>query len=214
MYDFIKRLMDIIIALFLLIFFAPVFIVLSIAIKVFDGGPIFADMPPRLGKNKKKFYLLKFRSMTLNAHEAMLNNPIFKDLKKKWIANQHKLPINEDVRITPIGRIIRRTDLDELAQVFNVLKGEMSIVGPRAIFEHEMNEYVKEYPDLREAFKHYFDVKPGITGIWQVSGRNSIPIPERIKMEAEYAKRRNILEDILILLKTPLVVITRKGANE
>ena len=214
MYDFVKRIMDIIIAILLLITLFPVFIVFPLAIKLFDGGPVFADMPKRLGKNKKKFFLLKFRSMSLGAHDAMLHNPTFRKIKEKWIANQHKLPIKDDIRITPIGRITRRTDLDELAQVFNVLKGEMSIVGPRAIFEHEMKEYIKEYPETKKYFEHYFDVKPGITGVWQVSGRNNIPTPERIKMESEYAQRKNLWDDIVVILKTPFVMLTRKGANE
>jgi lipopolysaccharide/colanic/teichoic acid biosynthesis glycosyltransferase len=125
-----------------------------------------------------------------------------------------KLPINQDPRITKVGRFIRKTDLDELPQFFNVLKGEMSVVGPRAPYPEELDRYLNQYPGIKEDVDATYSVKPGITGVWQISGRNAITIPDRYKLEADYARERNILKDIKIIFMTPIVMLTRKGAME
>jgi lipopolysaccharide/colanic/teichoic acid biosynthesis glycosyltransferase len=138
----------------------------------------------------------------------MLNDPVFAEVKKKWIENNHKLSVNEDPRITPIGKIIRRIDFDELAQLINVFRGEMSLVGPRAIFKHEMEEYIKTYPSLKKEFDNgFFYVRPGITGIWQIQpSKDDIPIVERVRMEAEYGRNHTLKDYILILIKTPFAI--------
>lgn len=213
-YEISKRLLDIIGALVGIILFSPAMIVIAIAVKLYDGGPVFYDAPPRVGKNGKLFKMYKFRSMILNAHEKIKTDPEFKKFYKKWKENQGKLKIAEDPRITPVGRIIRKTDIDETAQFFNVLKGEMSIVGARACFADELEDYKKQFPEIKKYLKIAQTLKPGITGPWQVSGRNNLTVPQRFRIDAKYAKRKSILYDIYIILKTPFAMISRLGAYE
>jgi undecaprenyl-phosphate galactose phosphotransferase len=158
--------------------------------------------------------MYKFRTMIPDAHREILENPEYTNLKKRWEGNGNKLKIDEDIRITPVGRILRKTDLDELPQLINVLIGQMSIVGPRPMYKDELERHLKSNPKDKKYLKDIFSVKPGITGLWQVSGRNEIPFNKRLKMDAEYAKKQSFLLDIKILLKTPYVVLTRKGAYE
>lgn len=215
MYSVLKRILDISVSLIALIVFSPVLILFSLLIKMDGtGGPLFVDVSTRVGKGRKKFFMYKFRSMVPGAHiDFWENHPELKELEKEWKVIG-KLPIDRDPRITWVGKIIRKTDLDELPQLFNVLKGEMSIVGPRAPYPEELDRYIEEFPDIKEDVENAFTVKPGLTGVWQVSGRNSITIPERYKMEAEYALRRDLLEDILIIIRTPIVMLTRRGVKE
>lgn len=215
MYSFLKRALDLTVATLAIVFFSPVLILFALLIK-FDGtgGPIFVDISTRVGKGMKNFYMYKFRSMVPGAHiDFWEKHPELKELEKEW-KKIGKLPIDQDPRITWVGRIIRKTDLDELPQLFNVFKGEMSIVGPRAPYPEELERYMGEYPEIKKDVERTFQVKPGLTGVWQVSGRNAITIPQRYKMEGDYADRRNVLEDIAVIIQTPIAMITRRGAVE
>jgi len=118
----------------------------------------------------------------------------------------------KDPRVTPVGKIIRKHSIDEIPQLFNVLKGEMSIVGPRPYYSEELEKQQKIYPKTKELVKEVLKVKPGITGFWQVSGRSDVNFDKRIEMDAYYARKRSIFLDILVLLKTPWTMISGKGA--
>ncbi|KKS05432.1 hypothetical protein A3K01_04490 [candidate division WWE3 bacterium RIFOXYD1_FULL_43_17] len=210
MYKILKRIMDIVGALVGLVLFLPVFIIVSIWIKaVSPSGPVFADIPDRVGKDKKPFKFMKFRSMFPNAHEYLVKN---QELYKKYVENNYKLNAEEDPRIIKGGIFLRKYSIDELPQFINVLKGEMSIVGPRAYYFFEIEDQAQKFPGTAELVDKAVSVKPGITGPWQVTGRSTIGFVERVKLDAKYAENRSILYDILIVLKTPYVVLTKKGA--
>lgn len=210
-YELGKRLIDIIGSVIAIILFWPLMLATSIHIKrVSPDGPVFADMPKRCGKNCEEFTFFKFRSMIPNAHQWLLDHPEF---YKRYKENSFKIPGEEDPRIIPGGVFIRKYSIDELPQFFNVLMGDMSIVGPRAYFPFELEEQLKKYPEAREYVDLLSTVKPGITGPWQVTGRSEIGFLERVKIDANYAKRRSILYDIGVILKTPFVVISKRGAE-
>lgn len=209
-YYITKRIIDVIGALVLLILFSPIMIIAAIAIKLDSEGPIFADTPKRVGKNGRLFYTFKFRSMIANAHELLRKDPKFKKLYKKYQESSYKL--FDDPRVTQVGKFIRKYSIDEMPQLMNVLKGEMSIVGPRPYYKDELEKQTKIYPKTKELVKQMQTVKPGITGYWQVSGRSEVNFDKRIEMDAYYARKRSIVLDLLILLKTPWVMITGKGA--
>ena len=213
-YKIIKRVSDIILSLFLLIFLLPFFLLVSFLIWLEDREEIFVKDPLRIGLNGKEFRMYKFRTMIPNAHREILENPEYSDLKKKWEENGNKLKIDEDIRITKIGKVLRRTDLDELPQLLNVLIGQMSLVGPRPMYKEELERHLKTNPRGEKYLKNILSVRPGITGLWQVSGRNDIPFGKRLKMDAKYSKEQNIFLDMKILLKTPYIVLTRKGVYE
>ncbi len=211
-YNITKRLIDLIIALSGLIILGPIMLIIALIIKLQDGGPVFADTPLRVGKDGKTFFMYKFRSMIPNAHTLIQKDKKYKDLKDKWI-KQDKLAVNEDPRITPMGKFIRKTDLDETAQFLNIIKGEMSFVGPRACFDHELEHYKKLYPEVVKLAPIVTSVKPGITGLWQTSGRNDVSIVGRFQLDAKYAQKKSILFDIYLILKTPFIVVMRIGAH-
>ena len=211
-YETVKRILDIIISFFCLLILSPLILIVIVAIKVESpNGPIFADIPKRYGKGKSLFFMYKFRSMIPNAHNYMYNNP---KLAEKYKQNNFKLSLDEDPRITKVGKFIRKTDIDEIPQFINVLIGNMSVVGPRACNVDEIDKYLNDYPQSTDNIDIALSVKPGITGIWQISGRNSISIPQRFEMDANYAKRKSVLFDLLIMFKTPLVILTRFGVYE
>jgi exopolysaccharide production protein ExoY len=212
-YLIIKRLLDLVLAIVVGTIFSPILLIIASLIKLHDGGPVFADIPPRVGKNGKRFHLYKFRSMVENAHSILREDPQYADLYEKYKRNSYKLPIEEDPRITPVGKFIRKHSLDEFPQLLNVIKGEMSIVGPRAYYLDELEAQPKKFPHVKNLIDNVLSVKPGITGLWQVSGRNEIDFDERIKLDACYANKKSLLFDLWILLKTPWVVITGKGAE-
>ena len=209
-FELIKRAIDVTGSALLLLFFSPILVITTIAIKLTSEGPIFADTPKRMGKDGKLFYPYKFRSMILNAHDLLRTDPRFKKLYEEYKKSSYKL--HDDPRVTPIGKVIRKHSVDEIPQLFNVLKGEMSIVGPRPYYPDELKQQFKNYPDKQKLLKDVLSVRPGITGYWQVSGRSSVNFDKRIEMDAYYAKKRSILFDILILLKTPWVMITGKDS--
>lgn len=205
-----KRVVDVVGALILLTLFSPVLLVVIVLIKLTSQGPVFADMPMRVGKSGKRFKMYKFRSMVLNAHQMLRRDPDLKKLYEEYKNSSFKL--HKDPRVTGVGRFIRKSSLDEFPQLINVLNGEMSIVGPRAYFSDELEEQQRKYPHTIELVKETLSVKPGITGYWQVSGRSEVNFDKRIEMDAYYARKKSIWLDILILLKTPWVMISGKGA--
>jgi len=209
----IKRGFDILFSLVVLIVLLPLLLICSLAIYLTDRKKIFVKEPLRLGK-KGEFKMYKFRTMIPNAHSEMIKNPKYKKLKKKWQSGDGKLKLSEDPRVTKIGKILRKTDIDELPQFINVLKGEMSVVGPRPMYQEEVDRYIKRNPKGGKYIKQILKVSPGITGIWQVSGRNEISFEQRILLDAKYSRTINLARDLKILLKTPFVVLTRKGAYE
>lgn len=208
LYDFSKRILDIVGSIVGIILFSPIMLFTALWIKIVSpGGPVFADAPKRVGKNGKEFFMYKFRSMWPGAHEKMLADPV---LSKKYRENNYKL--DPDPRLLPGAKVYRKTSIDEMPQFFNILKGEMSIVGPRAYLKAEVKEQLEKYPEANQYMDTLLTTKPGLTGPWQVGGRSQIGFLERVKIDAEYAKKRSILYDVLIILKTPLAVLTSKGA--
>lgn len=182
---------------------SPVLALIALWIYKEDPGPIiFKHM--RVGKGGKLFPCYKFRSMIVNSQEV-LDHILATDAeaKKEWEAN---FKLKNDPRITKIGKFLRKTSLDELPQIFNVLKGEMSLVGPRPIVQKELDTYYKGYE------QEYLSVLPGITGLWQVSGRSDVDYDERIEMDKWYTRNWSVWIDIMILYKTFAVVLLKKGA--
>ena len=201
-YEVFKRSIDIIFASIGLIVASPIFLLLKVFYLFGESkGPLFFKQK-RYGKGGEKFTIYKIRSMVVNADEKLRAN---KELYEKYVLNNYKLDQNEDLRITKFGRFLRRTSIDELPQLINVLKGDMSIVGPRPIVDEEL----LEYKHLKDDF---LSVKPGITGYWQVSGRSEVGYPERVKLELYYVYHQSLLLDIKIILKTVGVVFLKKGA--
>lgn len=205
LFDPIKRIMDISSSIILVIIFSPVLIITSIIIKLTSPGPVIFKQK-RVGQNKE-FDMYKFRSMRVGDNDKFLKEN-YPELWKKYKANDWKLSAREDPRITPIGRFIRATSIDEMPQFINVLKGEMSLVGPRAYRDEELKEYAKKYPQTRAYIADIRSVKPGITGPWQVSGRNELPFEKRSKMDSDYIKNRSLREELLIILKTPFAMFS------
>lgn len=210
MFETVKRTIDVVGSIFLLILFSPVLVASAIAIITTSKGPIFAETPKRVGKDGKPFFPYKFRSMIANAHTLLRTDPRFKKLYEEYKRSSFKL--REDPRVTPVGKFIRKHSIDEIPQLVNVLKGEMSIVGPRPYYPDELEEQFAKYPDKKPLLKDVLSVKPGITGFWQVSGRSAVNFDKRIEMDAYYARKKSILLDILILLKTPWAMISGKDA--
>jgi len=209
-YETTKRILDIIFSLTLLIIFSPVIALVTIAVKLDSKGPILADTPERVGRNGKPFKMYKFRSMIQNAHEILRNNPKFSEYYNEYKKGSYKL--KDDPRITKAGHFIRKHSLDEVPQFVNILNGDMSLVGPRAYYPDELREQQKKYPNTRDSVKVVLSVRPGLTGYWQVSGRSEINFDKRIEMDAQYVKKRSVLYDLFIILKTPWAMISGKGA--
>lgn len=198
----LKRLIDFMLSLFLIIILSPLLVLISILIKITSPGPILFKHK-RLGLNGKLIDVYKFRTMVVNAQEVLekilSENP---DLKKEY---EETFKLKDDPRMTKIGKILRKTSLDELPQLFNVIKGDMSLVGPRPIVLEEINMY-------KEHGKYLLRVLPGVTGLWQVSGRNNVDYEERIKMDMQYIMNWNLWLDLNILFKTIPAVLKKDGA--
>lgn len=202
-----KRTIDIAGSLILLIIFSPIMLITMILIKVSSPGPIFFKQK-RVGKNSRQFWMYKFRSMYTGDNDKRLREN-YPDLWKKYKESGWKLEMSEDPRITPIGKKIRSLTIDEFPQLVNVLKGDMSLVGPRAYREEELQEQEKKYPKTKKYIDIIRSAKPGITGVWQTSGRNDISFEQRAKMDAGYIKKESFLDEILIILKTPTSMLSR-----
>lgn len=202
-----KRLVDIFSSIFLIILFLPFLVLTIILIKLTSPGPVFFQQK-RVTRNNQEFWMFKFRSMYTGDNDKRLREN-YPDLWKKYKDAGWKLPMSEDPRITPIGKIIRATSVDEFPQLLNVLKGEMSLVGPRAYREEELQEYEKKYPQTKKYIDDIRSVKPGITGLWQTSGRNDLNFEQRAKLDSKYIKNQSVGKELLIICKTPLCMISR-----
>ena len=199
-YDFVKRFADIICSAIAIILLSPFFIIISIAIKATSKGPVIF-VHNRVGKNGKKIGIYKFRSMVMNAEE------LIKEFTPEQKAEfQKNFKLENDPRITKIGKFLRKTSLDELPQLFNVLKGDLSLVGPRPIIQKETEIY-GEYK------KMLLSVKPGLTGFWAANGRSDTSYKRRRAMEIYYVKNRSLLFDIKIIFKTVISVFKGDGAK-
>ena len=194
-----KRFFDIVISTIGLIVLSPVFLILAIIVKVDSKGPIFFAHT-RIGKNGKKFKMYKFRTMYENAQDMIKD---FTPEQMKEYKENFKL--ENDPRITKIGKILRKTSLDELPQIINILKGELSIIGPRPIIEPELEKY-------EENKEKFLSLTPGLTGYWQANGRSNTTYEERMQMELYYVDNMSFKLDIKIFFKTILSVIKREGA--
>lgn len=200
----VKRIFDIFIAIVGICFcFIPASVVIFFIYKIKGySGSIFFEQE-RLGLHGKRFKIIKFRSMIENAEEVLKSN---KELYKKYIDNGYKLPAGEDPRLTSIGAFIRKTSIDELPQFVNILKGDMSFIGPRPIIEEEIQEYKGSDRDK------FLSVKPGATGYWQISGRSNVSYPERCNVELYYVDNMSLILDLKILLSSVIKIIFRSGA--
>ena len=198
-----KRSSDLVFSGIGLVLCLPLFAVIGLMVAM-DGGPIFYDHQ-RVGRNGKTFGCLKFRTMIVGAQDCLDEYLAYHpDERKEWEQHQ-KLAF--DPRTTAIGRFLRRTSLDELPQLLNVLKGEMSFVGPRPVTKPELDHF------YGRKSRFYTSVRPGITGPWQISGRNEIGYGQRVLMDTRYALRRSFLNDLAIMLRTPAAVFSGKGAR-
>jgi lipopolysaccharide/colanic/teichoic acid biosynthesis glycosyltransferase len=195
--DAAKRGFDIGFSLAVLILFSPVYLILALLIAVSSPGPIFY-VQERIGKNREAFGCIKFRTMVVNADEVLLEMLETSPAVRQEFEDTFKL--KSDPRITWIGRFLRVTSLDEFPQFWNVLKGDMSVVGPRPLVSEELPKYGR-YMDK------VLTIQPGITGLWQVSGRNDIPYPRRVQIDVYYVNYRNFWMDLGIIIKTIGVVL-------
>ncbi len=196
---YLKDILDKILAVLLLPIFLFLILIVGFYIFLIDGWPIFY-LTERIGKDMKKFKMIKLRTMKKNAEEIL--NEILKDEKFKEEWNKYK-KLKPDPRLIKGGLFIRKHSLDELPQIFNILKGDMSFIGPRPYLENEIDE---NFP------KEIFSVKPGLTGLWQVSGRNDLTTEEREKLDLYYVKNLSFILDLKILIKTVKEIFFPRGA--
>ncbi|HET7417674.1 MAG TPA: sugar transferase [Solirubrobacterales bacterium] len=205
----LRRCLDIVFALALILLLSPILIGVALAVRLDSRGPAFFRQR-RVGYQEREFTLFKFRSMRVDADPRGHREYVTALIKGEHAepdgdqGNLYKLAV--DNRITPVGRWIRRWSLDELPQLFNVVRGDMTLVGPRPAIPYEVSEYPHWY--LKR-----FSVKPGLTGYWQVSGRSERTYEEMVRLDLEYVERRSLGLDLSILVKTPWVVLSRKGAE-
>ena len=197
-YLLVKRFFDLVISIMALILLSPLLLITMVAIKLEDGGPVIYSQT-RVGKNGKPFTFYKFRSMCVNAGEKRL------DLKDLNESDGPIFKITKDPRITKVGRIIRKSSIDELPQLRNVLRGDMAIVGPRPPLLNEVAQYTPEQ-------MHRLDVKPGLTCYWQCSGRSNLSFEKWMELDFKYIKERSLWTDFKIILKTVPAVLLGRGA--
>ncbi len=193
----VKRGFDIIFSLSVLVVFSPLYLFLSLLIAVSSPGPIFY-VQQRVGKNHRRFNCYKFRTMVTNADEVL--EALIADCPQTREEFERNFKLRDDPRITWIGKFLRLTSLDEFPQFWNVLKGDMSVVGPRPLVPEELHKYGNR-------INRVLTIRPGVTGLWQVSGRNDIPYPQRVQIDVYYANYRTLWLDLWIILKTLGVVI-------
>ncbi len=196
---FIKRAMDLMVSFCMLLILSPLLFMVAILVKITDGGPVFFNQT-RIGKWGREFSAFKFRSMVMNA-EKQVESIVHMSHHENSISYK----VKNDPRVTWIGRIIRKASIDELPQLINVLKGDMSLVGPRPHVQREVDQYTLK--DRRR-----LDILPGITCIWQISGRADIPFPEQLKLDVKYIESQSVWTDIKILILTIPAVLFAKGA--
>ena len=199
-----KRCFDILAASILLVLLVPLLVIVALAVKLHDGGPVLFRQA-RMGRGGRPFRIAKFRTMVPDAETRLRANP---ELYARYVGNDFKLDLCDDVRVSGLGRFLRASSLDELPQLFNVLRGDMSLVGPRPIVQPELAQYAE-----RGAATAYLADRPGLTGLWQVSGRNRLGYDERIHLDLVYVSSRSLAIDLKILLRTPLAVLRRDGVH-
>lgn len=201
-----KPIIDYCLAAILLMLTSPLFLIFSIGIKFHSSGPVFYYQQ-RIGRNGRPFRMVKFRSMRVNAdtnlHKEYVQSLIKKNLGPEDLGKA-TLKLKADPRMTGLGRILRSFGLDELPQLINVLKGEMSIVGPRPSLDYELEVY-------EEWHKRRLSVLPGITGVWQVTAHNAVPFNEMVQIDLKYIREANLWLDLKVMLLTPIEMLKRKG---
>lgn len=199
----LKRVFDLISVVVILTLFGWLMLIIALMVRM-SGGKKVIYGHTRLGRHGVPFKCLKFRSMVSNSDEVLRNlletDP---DARAQW---ERDFKLKNDPRITKIGRFIRKTSLDELPQLWNVIKGEMSIVGPRPVVQAEFEQY---YEGARE---HYLALPPGLTGLWQVSGRNDLDYAQRVALDRQYVDNTNVFYDFVIVMRTVKVMVVRRGA--
>ena len=198
-YKLVKRIMDVILSLIGLVVLLPVFAIIALAIKIESKGPVFFKHT-RIGRNGKIIKLYKFRSMVENAEDLIQK---FTPEQMKEYKENYKL--TDDPRITKIGKILRKTSLDELPQLINIIKGELSIIGPRPVVQDELEKYGTNA-------ERFLSVTPGLTGYWAANGRSSTTYEERMKMELFYVDNLSFKLDIQVFFKTIISVLKKEGA--
>lgn len=203
-YEQQKRILDLVVALSLTILFLPFWFIVPILIYFDSGWPVIFKHK-RVGQHGVEFNLYKFRSMVKDADDILHKHD--KKLLEEFKKNDWK--VKNDPRITKLGKILRSLTIDEFPQLYNVLKGEMSMVGPRAYVKRELDEQTNRYPETKSYAQDILSVKPGITGPWQTGGRNEVPFVTRAKMDAEYARQRSVWNDLKILARTPRAMISK-----
>lgn len=202
-YYTLKRCFDVLFSILVLLLLSPLYLLIALLIKLTSEGHVLYRSE-RIGKDFKKIYCLKFRSMYLDADKRLSaileNNPKLQDEWKKF------QKLKKDPRITLVGKFLRRTSLDELPQFIDVLRGDLSVVGPRPFCENQITEY------LGKKAPKFLSIKPGITGIWQVSGRNLLTFKERLVLEEDYIENPSFVQDLKIICKTIPAMLFPKGA--
>lgn len=198
-YSFVKRAFDIFVSLMVLIVFCWLYLIIALVVKLYDKGPVFF-IQKRVGRDGKKFKMYKFRSMIPNADVKIV------ELLDKNESSGPLFKMKDDPRITKVGKFLRKTSLDELPQIFNVLNGTMSLVGPRPALPREVTQY-----DAAQTVRLL--VKPGITCLWQISGRSNIGFEGQVKLDKEYVEKRSLWLDFKILVLTIPAVFMQKGAE-
>jgi lipopolysaccharide/colanic/teichoic acid biosynthesis glycosyltransferase len=205
-----SRLIDVTVSALALVVLAPLMILIAVLVRATSPGPALFRQT-RVGYGGQPFVMLKFRSMTTGCDDAVHRDFVGRmllgeDPRQTGDDGDGLYKLRGDCRITPVGRVLRATSLDELPQFFNVLRGEMSLVGPRPALDWEVELYQPHHHER-------FGVKPGITGLWQVSGRNRLTMTEALELDVQYARRRSVALDLLILLRTLPAVISRGAAR-
>jgi exopolysaccharide production protein ExoY len=200
LYGGVKRALDILGSLVALIVSLPLWLVVVLLIRSTSRGPVLFRQR-RVGRGGRTFTVLKFRSMCTDAEARLKEGGLY----DTYVATGYKLPVAHEFRVTRVGRLIRKTSIDELPQLINVLLGHMSLVGPRPVVPSELDSY----GDLAHC---YLGVRPGITGMWQVNGRADVQFPQRAHLDRDYFHRRSLSLDLVILARTPLAVFRGHGA--
>jgi lipopolysaccharide/colanic/teichoic acid biosynthesis glycosyltransferase len=221
-FNIVKRTIDIVSSIILLLVFSPILLVTAFFVYRTSKNGVVSKYPKMGHKDnlfnniffcqkrvgpKGEFTMYKFHSMYIADNDRYLKEE-YPTLWDKYKKNDWKLPMDEDPRITPVGKVIRTTSVDEMPQFFNVLKGDMSLVGPRAYREEELQEYERKYPKSRDNIRIIRSAKPGITGLWQISGRNQLDFEKRAELDANYIKNRSLRQEMMIILKTPKAMLS------
>jgi len=201
-YRAVKRCMDVVCSFIGLIVVLPIFLITTVAILLEDGGPVFYKQE-RVGRNKKKFYIYKFRSMKRNAEQ------IHEEMRRQYGCTDISFKVKDDPRITRVGKVIRKFNIDELPQLINILKGDMSIVGPRPLPTYEFIDEQKAYGGK---YDERYMVPQGLTCYWQISGRSEVDFADRMQLDVNYVREKNLVIDVKLIFLTFTYTIIGKAA--